>query len=66
LGAYDPIRHAVVTLTHDTVVNQATFCGLLDKIASGYAAMGCPLRWCWTMPAYSTPFGHPFHADSAT
>ena len=43
LGAYDPIRHEVVTLTNDTVVNQATFCGLLDKIASGYAATGLPI-----------------------
>ena len=34
LGAYDPIRHEVVTLTNDTVVNQETFCALLDKIAA--------------------------------
>lgn len=34
LGAYDPIRHEVVTMTNDTVVNQETFCALLDKIAT--------------------------------
>lgn len=34
LGAYDPIRHEVVTLTNDTVVNQATGCALLDQIAA--------------------------------
>jgi len=34
LGAYDPIRHEVITLTNDTVVNQVTFCALLDKIVT--------------------------------
>lgn len=43
LGAYDPIRHEVVTLTNDTVVNQETFCALLDKIASVYANTGLPI-----------------------
>jgi transposase len=43
LGAYDPIRQEVVTLTNDTVVNQETFCALLDKIASAYADTGLPL-----------------------
>jgi transposase len=43
LGAYDPIRHEVVTLTNDTVVNQETFCALLDKIASCYAGMQTPI-----------------------
>jgi transposase len=43
LGAYDPIRHEVVTLTNDTVVNQETFCALLDKIASAYAHTGLPV-----------------------
>lgn len=43
LGAYDPIRHEVVTLTNDTVVNQETFCALLDKIASAYAPTGLPV-----------------------
>jgi len=43
LGAYDPIRREVVTLTNDTVVNQVTFCALLDKIAVCYADMGLPV-----------------------
>ena len=43
LGAYDPIRHEVVTLTNDTVVNQETFCALLDRIASAYAHTGLPV-----------------------
>ena len=43
LGAYDTIRHEAVTLTNDTVVNQETFCALLDKIASVYAASGLPI-----------------------
>ena len=43
LGAYDPIRHEVVTLTNDTVVNQETFCALLDKMASVYADTGLPI-----------------------
>jgi transposase len=34
LGAYDPIRHEVITLTNDTVVNQVTFSALLDKIVT--------------------------------
>ena len=33
LGAYDSIRHEAVTLTNVTIVNQSTFCALLDKIA---------------------------------
>jgi hypothetical protein len=40
LAAYDPIRQEAVTLTNDTVVNQVTFCALLDKIASCYAGTG--------------------------
>jgi transposase len=43
LGAYDPIRHEAVTLTNDTVVNQETFCALLDKIAAAYANTGHPI-----------------------
>ena len=43
LGAYDPIRREVVTLTNDTVVNQVTFCALLDKIAACYADTGLPV-----------------------
>lgn len=43
LGAYDPIRHEVITLTNDTVVNQETFGALLDKIASVYALTGLPV-----------------------
>jgi transposase len=43
VGAYDPIRHEVVTLTNDTVVNQETFCALLDKIASAYADTELPI-----------------------
>jgi transposase len=43
LGAYDPIRQEAVTLTNDTVVNQVTFCALLDKIASCYAGTGLPI-----------------------
>ena len=43
LGAYDPIRHEAVTLTNDTVVNQVTFCALLDKIAACYADTGLPV-----------------------
>lgn len=43
LGAYDPIRHEAITLTNDTIVNQETFCALLDKIASVYAASGLPI-----------------------
>jgi transposase len=43
LGAYDPIRQEVVTLTNDTVVNQETFCALLDKIALCYADTGLPI-----------------------
>jgi hypothetical protein len=40
LAAYDPIRQEAVTLTNDTVVNQVTFCALLDKIARCYAGTG--------------------------
>jgi transposase len=43
LGAYDPIRHEAVTLANDTVVNQETFCSLLDKIASAYADTARPI-----------------------
>ena len=43
LGAYDPIRQEAVTLTNDTVVNQVTFCALLDKIAGCYASTGLPI-----------------------
>jgi transposase len=43
LGAYDPIRQEVVTMTNDTVVNQETFCALLDKIAICYADKGLPI-----------------------
>ena len=43
LGAYDPIRQEAVTLTNDTVVNQETFCALLDKIAAAYADAGLPV-----------------------
>jgi len=43
LGAYDPIRQEAVTLTNDTVVNQETFCALLDKIAAAYADSGLPV-----------------------
>ena len=43
LGAYDPIRREAVTLTNDTVVNQETFCALLDKIAVCYADTGLPI-----------------------
>jgi transposase len=43
LGAYDPVRQEVVTLTNDTVVNQVTFCALLDKIALCYADTGLPI-----------------------
>lgn len=40
LGTDDPIRHEVITLTNDTVVNPETFCALLDKIATAYAGTG--------------------------
>ncbi len=43
LGAYDPVRHEAITLTNDTVVNQETFCALLDKIATAYADTGRPI-----------------------
>ena len=43
LGAYDPIRQEAVTLTNETVVNQVTFCALLDKIASRYVGTGLPI-----------------------
>lgn len=43
LGADDPIRHEVITLTNDTVVNPETFCALLDKIATAYAGTGHPI-----------------------
>lgn len=43
LGAYDPIRQEVVTITNDTVVNQVTFCALLDKIALCYADTHLPI-----------------------
>ena len=43
LGAYDPIRQEAITLTNDTVVNQVTFCDLLDKIASSYTSTGLPI-----------------------
>lgn len=43
LGAYDPVRHEVVTLSNDTVINQATFCALLDRIAAHYAGTGLPI-----------------------
>ena len=43
LGAYDPIRQEAITLTNDTVVNQETFCALLEKIASFYAGTQLPI-----------------------
>jgi transposase len=43
LGAYDPVRQEVVTLANDTVVNQVTFCALLDKIAAAYTESGLPV-----------------------
>ena len=43
MGAYDPIRQEAVTLTNETVVNQVTFCALLDKIASRYVGTGLPI-----------------------
>lgn len=43
LGAYDPIRHEVVTLTNDTVINQEAFCLFLDKIADTYRDSGLPI-----------------------
>lgn len=43
LGAYDPIRHAVVTRTNDTVVNHETFCAFLDNIAAAYEGSGLPV-----------------------
>ena len=43
LGAYDPIRQEAVTLTNETVVNQVTFCALLDKIDSRYVGTGLPI-----------------------
>ena len=43
LGADDPIRHEVITLTNDTVVNPETFCALRDKIATAYAGTGHPI-----------------------
>jgi len=43
LGAYDPVRHQVVTVTNDTVVNQDTFCALLDNIAQAYTSSGLPI-----------------------
>ena len=43
LGAYDPIRQEVITLTNDTVVNQETFCALLDKVANFYAGTQLPI-----------------------
>jgi len=49
LGAYDPIRQEAVTLTNETVVNQVTFCALLDKIVA-MSARDSPLHWYWTMP----------------
>ena len=43
LGAYDPIRQEAITLTNDTVVNQETFCALLDKVANFYAGTQLPI-----------------------
>jgi transposase len=43
LGAYDPIRHEVITITNHTVVNQNTFCTLLDSIAAAYRDCGLPI-----------------------
>lgn len=43
LGAYDSIRHEVITVTNDTYVNQHVFCELLDKIAATYAQAECPI-----------------------
>ncbi|MBM3230003.1 IS630 family transposase, partial [Candidatus Parvarchaeota archaeon] len=43
LGAYDPIRQAVITLTNDTIINQETFCALLEKIANFYAGTQLPI-----------------------
>ena len=40
LGAYDPILQQVIMQTNDTVVNQETFCALLDKIAAFYVSKG--------------------------
>jgi transposase len=43
LGAYDPIRHEVITMTNSIVVNQSTFCDLLDAIAVAYRDSGLPI-----------------------
>ena len=43
LGAYDPIRSKVITMTNDTVINQGTFVLLLEQIATEYAGTGCPI-----------------------
>ncbi len=43
LGAYNPITHEVITITNDTVVNQETFCEILEKVASVYAKAKKPI-----------------------
>ena len=43
LGAYDPIKHQVITATNSTVVNQETFCALLDQINHSYGTSGLPI-----------------------
>jgi len=43
LGAYDPIRREVLTLTNSTVINREAFCLLLEKIADVYRKCGLPV-----------------------
>lgn len=43
LGAYDPIKHELVSITNKTYINQEIFCELLDKIATVYAGSQLPI-----------------------
>lgn len=43
LGAYDPIKHQMISVTNSTVVNQETFCALLDKIGHAYGSSRLPI-----------------------
>jgi len=43
LGAYDPIKHEIISVTNSSVVNQETFCTLLDQIGQAYGGSGLPI-----------------------
>ena len=52
LGAWDAMTRQLITVTNTTVVNSATMCERLRKIAA--LGLSGPISWCWTMPGINT------------